>query len=937
MTNHYRNFYTSLLFALMLLSSNNCSGNVNTSDSFLFGISEQFERFFGGEGEVACSNSEITITTREIFLAEDGNVDSSYDASEDNGLKDEIKPATGTIAWGYSSFETCIYPNLPFNTGTLEFSAESNNTYSSRINTELTFPIAVTGDPIPNKFTFSSNGESARQCLKYTVATNDVLKNPIVDRMTLSFGKMIQKDTNRDPVSGNYTNKIPCGITVSLEDDEAPGIRVSNISRVMGEPGPSATDTDGTFYVKLRGGPPLANVTIPINDTFDPVNTGNREGTSNATSLTFTTTADTNAVGHWNKEQAVIINSHDDLELDGMKTYAVELGVTSSSDPIFHGIKPRNVMVYNKDQSVPGFSITRFSGGAPVVTAASAQAITGFATDENNQFTDKYSNFQIKLRTKPTNSVTLNFSSNCGTKCSITTPSLTFTTTDWNVNQTFRVEGASDAANNDNEDYTVSFTITSSDTSYTNPATVAKPTFTVRSCDNDGTALIQPCNFSGSPRGTSANRLSATEGESSHIWLITQSAPASTVTVGLTSTDTSEGTVPASVNIESNNYNVMESASTNRILLSHANDIVVDGPQNWTVTTANSTGGIVHNPRDLFATTTDDEKAFYITHSGSPKEGTADVATVHVCLGGNNPNEVISVTIACETYTAGQAAHGECDTITPPTLNFPVNSEVDPAHASNAGCANSPLKQTFTVSGSDDLYADGSQNFNIKLTKQATTEPIFQNAPNPDDQTLTNRDNEPDGKRVFIATGGPYNGEMTAAGVLGADDVCHNNRPSGITGGTFKALIVSDSGGEINDRLAGGINWVLSAGNYYYRCTGSAYNACSDEHTRLFIADAGAKFNPMTMSRDFSSNISDEFWTGMTNTLDPATQEVSNPTAIACGVTYRNNCHGFTYANCPDSPFPALYGQYWKNNGSGSIVSSESVCTATKKLICVEQ
>lgn len=582
-----------LVLFLSLVLFQNCSGQVSAGDTFLFGLSEQFDKLFSKEEASTSCTSDVTVTTKAVYLDEDGDVTATYNAASDNGLT-EVDGVADGAAWGYKSFETCIYPNLSFSPGNIEFTVDSKNTYDTRLTMERSFPIPVNGNPIPNKLSFSSNGDAARQCFKFQAPTNDLVRNTTVASATIQFGKIVQKNSNGDTYSGNYTNKIPCGITISLEDDETPGVRVSNISRVMEEPGPNATATNGEFKVKLRGQVgPTADVTIPINDTFDAVNVGNREGTANPKTLTFTS-------GNWSTEQTITVSSYDDLELDGLKNYSIDVARTSSSDSVFNGIEPRNVVVYNKDQSVPGFSILRFSGGAAVTSESSTiNTITGFATDENNQFGDKYSNFQIKLRTKPTNNVTLNFTSNCGAKCNIQTPSLIFSPTDWNTYQTFRVIGTTDSANTGNVDYTVSFTVTSADTTYS--TTVYKPNLSIRSCDNDGTHLIQPCNYSGAPRGTTDSRLSAQEGGSTNIWLITKTSPSSPVTVAHTSTDTTEGTVPANVTIDSNNFNTMDATgTTNKITLTHVDDSDVDLTQNWTVTTATSTGGLAYDPIDIF-------------------------------------------------------------------------------------------------------------------------------------------------------------------------------------------------------------------------------------------------------------------------------------------------------------------------------------------------
>ncbi|TGM54926.1 hypothetical protein EHQ91_08210 [Leptospira biflexa] len=914
-------YFTILITLVSLLIS--CSGRISASDTFLFGLSEQFDRLFGNQQTIACS-SDVTISTNLVSLVEDGDVNSTFSTVSENGLTDV--DTDGGTAWGYRSFQTCIYPTVPFS-GSLDIPVTVTSNYGARITSLKTFP--APDEAIPTKLTFTGNGVAARQCFTFTVA-QDADRSAQVNPMTVALGTMTQKDGSGDEVSGTYSDKDACDISVSVEDDEGPGVRVSNISRVMEEPGPSATATNGTFQVVLRTAP-TANVTIPINEVFDSVNANNREGTANPKTLTFTPGACPGA-GNWCTPQAVTITSVDDLEIDGIKTYTVEVSNTSSTDADYNGIKPRNVVVYNRDQSVPGYAYMRFDSTTGT-TGAAGGSVTRFATDESNQFGTKYSNFQLKLRTKPTNNVTLTFSSNCGNKCTILTPTLTFTTTDWNTYQTFQVEGKSDSANTGNADYTVSFVASSADATYN--TTVAEPTFSVRSCDNDGSHLLQPCNFSGSAYGTSDGRLTAAEGGSTNLWMIAQSTPGSDVTIGLNSTDTSEGTVPANVIVSSSNYNFMETGGANQIVLTHVDDILVDLTQNWTVTTLTSSGGLTYDPIDVYAATTDDEKAFYISHVGNPRENTANTATVSVCLGGNNPTQPVVLNISCKSYTAGTAASGECGSITSSPITFPVNSEVEPGNASDSGCASSAKKQTFTVTGLDDSYADGNQSFDIQLVMVANTDTNYQNAAYPGDHSITNEDDEPAGKAIFVTTSS-YNGEMTAQGVFAADDTCNNNKPGGVPVGTYKALIVSDSsGGVTNDRVPNGTNWVLTALRHYYRCNSSGYTNCSDEHTRLFIANGSAGFDPTSLPRSFST-VGDQYWTGMTNTLTPATQ-ISTPTCPGDGFTYIHNCNGFTYQNCPSTPSSYLYGQTWTMATNTSISSQESICSATKKLICVQQ
>ena len=178
---------------------------------------------------------------------------------------------------------------------------------------------------------------------------------------------------------------------------------------------------------------------------------------------------------------------------------------------------------------------------------------------------------------------------------------------------------------------------------------------------------------------------------------------------------------------------------------------------------------------------------------------------------------------------------------------------------------------------------------------------------------------------------------MTAAGVLGADSYCKSNRPGHAPSGTYKALILSDSAGNVTNDRKVGTNWVISPNLYYYRCE-SGTNNCRDEGNRLFIADGTGSFNPTAMSNDFSSTGTDIFWTGLTNTLAAATQ-ASTPagTCVDATTVYRHNCHGFTYQTCPTAGAVYFYGETWTRNAAGSIASSETRCDLTRKLICVQQ
>ncbi len=903
----------SLLFALILLHSCFLTDQ-SSSDRVLFGFT--LDEGTSGPGSATISvtqatcSSDITVSATAVDIIEDGDVTRNWQAASP-GFSDT--DADGGTAWGLRSAEVCVYLPTAFN-GTVEIPVATNGTYAGRLDALTSFPTA--GNPIPSVLTFTGDGTTghgsgSRQCFRFT-RIQDAAQNAKEDPYLVTLGT-ITSDT-----SEIYTGKNPCDIAVAMEDDESPGVRVSNISQIMEEPGGSPTSA--TFSVQLRT-VPTSSVTVGINDTYDSANANHREGTTTPTSLNFVDTT----------PQNVTINSVDDLEIDGLKAYVVDVTAASSSDSNYNGIEPRNVTVYNQDKSVPGYNYVLFSSTSGS-TGTGGGAVNGFAVDQANNMGSTYGNFTLALRSKPTDDVVLTFSNSNTNVANLLTTTLTFTTSNWNTAQTVRVEGKSDAADggsgNGNIDFTISFNATSTDTTYN--TTVTEPTFNVRSCDNDNTHLIQPCNFSGTSYGDTRSRLTGAEpSATSQIWLITKSNPGGSASVGLTSTDTSEGTVAGSVSIDSSTYNTMTTGGSNRIAISHADDSIVDGTQNFTVTTAAATGALSYDSADILGATTDNEQYYYISKSGATSEAsTGTVATIYVCLGASN-DSAVKLDLAC--------SGDECGSLSAASLNWTTGLQSDAT--SNATCTSSSTNvRSFTVNGADDSFADGAQNFTVTLTVDNGTTTGNYNGQSPSNQSVSNADDEPAGKAIFVTTG-TYNGEMTAAGVKGGDSICTTNKPGYAPTGTYKALLVGI--GETNTRLAttsgtdatGQADWVLTAGRYYYRCESGS---CSDEVSHLFIADSSGLFNPNTMSRDFSSS-ANEYWTGLNTNLTMATQS-STPAQGSGDPANRHNCAGFTYANAPASPFPTYYAETWTDAGGGTVTTSTNVaCTNSKRIICVQQ
>ncbi|MCE9599632.1 MAG: DUF1554 domain-containing protein [Spirochaetia bacterium] len=908
------------LLSISFIAGTNCSGITDAADHILFGISVRDGAESVSPAE-SCA-SEITVTTTQMDMVEDGDVTRSYSTTDPYYTDVD---ADGGTKWGFRQVETCVYLNDAF-TGTVEIPVSSNGTYAGRLDVKTSFPAAA--DPqvssfhvsptwpgatqnLPSTLRFVGNGivghgTASRQC--FTVARiNDGAQNASESARVITLGKITSGD------DGNlYTSKNPCDISVTLEDDETPGVRVSNISNIMEEPGGGSGLTSGTFSVRLRTAP-TQNVTVPINELYDSKNAGHREGTVNKTSLVFTP-------GNFNVDQLVTVTSVDDLQIDGTVQYTIQMQNATSADTTYNGLKPRDVVIINQDQSIPGYVYTLFDATGGQTNKATGATVNGFATDQMNNMGSTYSKFQLRLRSKPSANVQLNFATSDATVSNLITTTLTFTPSDWNTAQWVFVEGKPNGSDGANTDFTISFTVTSADTNYNNAGTVARPTFVMRSCDNDFNRVIQPCNFSGSPFGTAGSRLSGAEpSATTAIWLITKASPGSAVTVGLTSGDTTEGTVPASVSIDSSNYNTLTTGGANRVVLTHVDDILLDNSVNWTVTTGTSSGGLAYDPIDIFATTTDDEQRYTITKTGNTHENETTTAEVKIYLAADNATQV-TMTVGCSLLA------DECKSVSPTSITW------------NANESGSGFEKTITVTGKDDTFADGNQNFNVTFTVDAGSDGVFLGN-NPSSQSITNVDDEQPGKAIFV-TANAYQGEMSGIGG-GADVLCGNagEKPAGLPSGTYKALMIRDD--ATDRRMAtttgtdstGQTGWVLTANYNYYLCTGSGAANCSDEFKHMFQANSAALI-PFPMDRDFSAST---VWTGMNGNMTAATQS-NTPAKVLSDPDYRDNCAGWTYKNAPESPSPLYYGQSWSAGTTGNIISNTNVgCNTTLRIICVQQ
>ncbi|MBD2254548.1 DUF4347 domain-containing protein [Nostoc parmelioides] len=94
-----------------------------------------------------------------------------------------------------------------------------------------------------------------------------------------------------------------------------------------------------------------------------------------------------------------------------------------------------------------------------------AAIIVSPVSGNTNELGDQ-AKFTIRLATRPTSPVTINFSSSKPGEGNTTVSSFTFTTTNWNQPREITIQGVNDTLQDGNQDYTINTTVSSSDAKY---------------------------------------------------------------------------------------------------------------------------------------------------------------------------------------------------------------------------------------------------------------------------------------------------------------------------------------------------------------------------------------------------------------------------------------------------------------------------------------
>ncbi len=648
--------------------------------------------------------------------------------------------------------------------------------------------------------TFTPANYNTPQTVTVTPVDNNIIDVPPVNSVQILIGSSVV-----------YANTDPPDVTVNVADDDIAGVYVSNLSSDTTESGQSAT-----FDVRLLT-QPSANVSIAINETNDPKNAMNREGTITGDPVTLVFTP-----ANWNVTRQVQVNGVDDYVDDDHIQYIIQLENAISADPFYNGITPSGVTVNNLDDDVAGFTIT----GAGLIT-----------DDMGNLDKVVYSTFSVQLDSEPISDVWLNLTSSRPDDGTPDTGQLFFTAANWNIPQSVSVHvtnngGTPNHINEGNRSYSINMARATSDPKYT---LLADPSVTLQSCDNDGANLVIGCAAAGT--STSENHGTAT------VWFITQTQPSQNITVPVSSGNINEAVVTSSALITPTNWNTLNPAGTNLVTATGVDepDIflppVFDGNTPYLllagVTTSADPLYANYNVNDLQLRNVDNEQAFLFDTAASVPTTEAGGSTTFGIRLAITPTADVTVTLACGSPT-------ECAGVSPAAITFPAGSS---------------LFQPVTIAGKDDNAADGDQPNCVSFGILTTTDPVLDGITPPQACPVMNLD---DDKRIWV-TNYTYLGNFNATiDMVSIDSKCDissgdPNHPN--DGNLYKALIAHNVfrvGTTNGTDATGQTGWPLAPDTKYYLKEGAAYT------NRVFTTDAFGLV-PFNLAYPFNGT---QAWTG---------------------------------------------------------------------------
>lgn len=495
----------------------------------------------------------------------------------------------------------------------------------------------------PSTVTFTPSNWNIDQTVTLNGVNDSVIDGDATANITFNFS------TSAD---SSYRDFTQSPLVVTNQGDQA-RLLIQPVSGLVTSESVDDGNTD-TFSVRLTR-QPTSDVTLNV------VSSDTGEGIPDVNQVVFTPQ-------NFDQPQTVTVTGVNDDLTDGDQAYEVTLTPTAQSDALYRDLPTSTVMLTNEDDDVP----------ALLLGAANPSATTEAGG---------VSQFNLRLRTQPTGTVTVSAASGDTTEGIVAQSTFTFNESNWDQNQSVVVTGVDDEIVDGNIAYSITLTPSSTtDANYNDVSLVRNVSLTNTNDDVAGVDLIDATDLR-----TDENGLVDSFG------VRLRKQPLGNVTINLTSNSTSEVTVsPASLQFTPSNWNQTQSVALTGI----DDGLVVDGDQTASISLDLSTStdaayqnvsvgpvSVVNIDNDIPSVNVAAADPIVVREDGT----TSGTFTITLAT---PPTQPVTITAASQDTSEGIVA--------PNTLTF------------NASNFNQP--QTITVTAVDDDLVDEDVLFNIALT-----------------------------------------------------------------------------------------------------------------------------------------------------------------------------------------------------------------------------
>lgn len=585
-------------------------------------------------------------------------------------------------------------PGFAISPNTLTTSEQNNGTanFTVSLTAQPTSPVTFsleTSDPsegtiTPTELTIPPNQWNTPQTVTVT-GINDFIDDGDIDYQVTVGVTVETADPNFQAITPSVVN------VTNLDDDAAAVIVQPSQGLVTTEAG-----TTDTFEVFLR--------TQPQNDVVVNLRSSNeQEGQVVPEALTFTAL-------DWNVPKVVTVEGVNDEIADGDRSYRVITSLTTD-DPVYQNLDPQDVTsIQNLDDDVASIEVSPING----LTTSEAGGTAAF---------------EVVLTSEPEAEVTFNLSSSNPSEGRVSQSTLTFTPEDWNIAQTVIITGVDDAVADGDRGYTIILDPAQS-TDSSGYDGFDPPDVTVINADDTDTPGIIVSPTEGLVTSESGSSLDT-------FTVVLRSEPTAPVTIQLASSNPQEGRpLEEALVFTAENWDIPQTVS-----VAGEDDDRDDGPQFYSIVTTVDTqasGYINIDPADVQVRNRDDDQAAVrITPTtGLVTSEAGGEATFEIVL---DTEPTAQVTINLSVREIELAEDGTDPGISDEGTLSTTQVTFTPGNWS--------IPQAVTITGADDLIADGNIPYRIRTESALSPDPDYNGLELPD-ITVVNTDNETPGITV---------------------------------------------------------------------------------------------------------------------------------------------------------------------------------------------